>query len=47
MPQLIEALAKEIAKSGTDVFLRYSPGRGIQWMTHERQTETAGHEKRR
>ncbi len=47
MPQLIEALAKEIAKSGTDVLLRYSPGRGIHWVTHERQTEPAPHEKRR
>jgi predicted RNase H-like HicB family nuclease len=39
MPEIIEALAKEIAKPGTDVLLRYIPGRGVEWLTHEQKAE--------
>ncbi|MBV8278776.1 MAG: type II toxin-antitoxin system HicB family antitoxin [Verrucomicrobia bacterium] len=40
MPEIIEALAKEIARPGTDVLLRYTPGLGLQWMTRKQATET-------
>jgi len=47
MPEITEALAKEMAKSGsTDVWLRYSRGGGIEGASYYWQVKTAAHEKR-
>lgn len=42
-PSIVEALAKEIAKSGDDVSLVYGQKHGIQWAIRQRQKETADH----
>jgi predicted RNase H-like HicB family nuclease len=47
MPEIIEALAKQIAKPGTDVLLRYSRERGIEWLTRTQQSGSTPRRARR
>jgi predicted RNase H-like HicB family nuclease len=40
MPSILDALAKEMAKTGEDVWFSWSRTHGIRWMIRENQKET-------